>query len=107
MSKRCAGSLSGPHPLGSTNIGSHPRCSPRAGEPTGRKIYALRVPTITDAPDLEDLQPAAEVREGRFELPRPFAHQILRLLALRTDSHSTCRLVSFSCRSVTAGVVLL
>jgi len=34
------------------------------------------------------------VREGRFELPRPFGHRILRLLQPGTDSASTCRRVS-------------
>src|SRR5437763_10036902 len=30
------------------------------------------------------------VREGRLELPRPFGHWILRLLAARTDPRPTC-----------------
>ena len=36
------------------------------------------------------------MREGRVELPRPFGHRILRLLALRTRPGSTCRPASFS-----------
>ena len=36
------------------------------------------------------------MREGRVELPRPFGHRILGLLALRTRPGSTCRPVSFS-----------
>jgi hypothetical protein len=53
--------------------------------------------------------PFAAVREGRLELPRPLGHRVLRLLAPRTRSRSTCRPVScgvvrcLGCRPSRAG----
>jgi hypothetical protein len=125
MSRRCAASPSGPtltrqHQHRVRTHGVHRE---RAST-MGRRIYALRVPSITDdrtarIPELgalaacvaryrpstqcdpscsiqplPDLQPAAEVREGRFELPSPFGHRILRLPGPRTKSRSKCRSVS-------------
>src|SRR5512132_1798808 len=63
--------------------------------PTSSPWFAESDPPTNDAPCLR-CSGGEAVREGKVELPRPFGHWSLGLLALRTASLSACRPVASS-----------